>query len=287
MKATTLWTEPHSPPMTLAVPRTSCVMLTNYTVRYHTWGEGPPLVLVPALAGGIPLITPLALCLANEGFQVISYELRGEDDCFALRKRFDVQDLVADLGELLDLLGLERPMVMGVSFGSAIAMMLAAQRPQRIQGVAAQGINVRFERSLLRQVAGQVLSRFPLPPDSPFINQFFNLLFGGKQRDKLIFDFVTQTAWKTDQSVMSHRFKLAERLELRPWLPRLKLPMLLMNGDRDLLVSTNGLDEISRSTPHAIVKILAQAGHLAFVTHAPLLAQLVRQFAWELDASPA
>jgi pimeloyl-ACP methyl ester carboxylesterase len=256
-------------------------MLTNYTVRYQTWGDGPPLLLVPALAGGIPLVTPLALCLAHEGFKVISYELRGEDDCFALRRRFHLQDLVDDLGELLDQLALEKPLVMGVSFGSALAMMLAAQRPYRVAGLIVQGINVRFERSLLRQVAGHVLSRFPLPPDSPFINQFFNLLFGGKQKDKLIFDFVTQTAWKTDQSVMSHRFKLAEQVELRPYMAQLKVPTLLMNGERDLLVSTNGLDELARAMPDAVVKLLAQAGHLAFVTHAPLLAKMVRQFARE------
>lgn len=280
MKATLPWTEPPSMSMLapLPVPRTSCMMLTNYTVRYQSWGEGPPLVLVPALAGGIPLVTPLAICLAHHGFKVFSYELRGEDDCFALRRRFDVQDLVDDLSEFLDELNLEKPLLLGVSFGSALAMMLAAQRSHRVQGVIAQGINVRFEKSLLRQVAGQVLSKFPLPADSPFINQFFNLLFGGKQRDKLIFDFVTQTAWRTDQSVMSHRFKMAEKVELRPYLPQLQLPLLLMNGDRDLLVSTNGLDELSRATPQAVVKVLPQAGHLAFVTHAPMIAQMVRQF---------
>lgn len=287
MKATLNWKEPHNSEFSLALPRSSCVMLTNYTVRYQVWGEGQPLVLVPALAGGIPLITPLALCLAHQGFQVISYELRGEDDCFALRRRFGVQDLVDDLDELIGELNLEKPLVMGVSFGSALALMLAAQKPHRVLGVAAQGINVRFERSLLRQVAGQVLSKFPLPADSPFINQFFNLLFGGKQKDKLIFDFVTQTAWKTDQSVMSHRFKMAEQVELRPFLPQLKLPMLLMNGDRDLLVSTNGMDEISRSTAQAIVKILPQAGHLAFVTHAPVIAQMVGRFAEERIAPRA
>jgi hypothetical protein len=27
-----------------------------------------------------------------------------------------------------------------------------------------------------------ILSGYPLPADSPFVNQFFNLLFGGRQR---------------------------------------------------------------------------------------------------------
>ena len=73
-------------------------------------------MLVPGLAGGFDLLGPLARLLARD-FQVISYQLRGEDDYFALRRRFDLPDLVEDLSEFLDWFGLERPAVMGVSFG--------------------------------------------------------------------------------------------------------------------------------------------------------------------------
>ncbi len=83
-------------------------------------------MLVPALAGGFELLGPLARLLARD-FQVISYQLRGEDDCFSLRRRFDLSDLVDDLTEFLDLLGLERPALMGVSFGGVLALELAAR----------------------------------------------------------------------------------------------------------------------------------------------------------------
>lgn len=263
----------------LDLPRLNCAVLSNYTARYQSWGEGKPVVIVPGLAGGMGLVAPLAACLAGRGFRAIVYQLRGEDDCFALRRRFELQDLVADLGELLEELRLERPLVMGVSFGGAVAMHLAAQRPHRLAGVAVQGVNIRFERSLLRQVAGHVLSNVPLPTDSPFINQFYNLLFGGKPSDRTLSEFVTSQCWATDQSVMAHRFRLAENMDLRELLDDLKLPLLMVNGSRDLLVSAQGVDELSRGTPHAVVKELAGAGHLAFVTHAEALADLVASFA--------
>ena len=47
-------------------------------------------------------------------------------------------------------------------------------------------------RGLLQQVAGWVLSRYPLPSDSPFVNQFFNLLFGARQEPGPLFEFVTR-----------------------------------------------------------------------------------------------
>src|SRR3954454_16007319 len=82
--------------------------LRHYTARYCEWGEGPPLVLVPGLAGGYELLGPLARMLARD-FRVIGLQLRGEDDCFVLRRRFDLFDLVEDLREFLDWRGLEAP----------------------------------------------------------------------------------------------------------------------------------------------------------------------------------
>ena len=182
---------------------------SNYTARYCVWGEGPPLVLVPGLAGGFELLGPLARLLARD-FQVISYQLRGEDDCFALRRQFTLVDLVDDLEEFLDWFGLERPAMMGVSFGGVLALDLAARRPHRLQSLVLQGVGARFEMGLLQQVAGMVLSGYPLPSDNPFVNQFFNLLFGSRQKPGALFQFVTRQCWQTDQSVMAHRFELVE-----------------------------------------------------------------------------
>src|SRR5262249_52431235 len=78
--------------------RSGAAHLRHYTARFCVWGEGPSLVLVPGLAGGFELLGPLARLLARD-FQVIAYQLRGEDDCFALRSRFGLADLVEDLRE--------------------------------------------------------------------------------------------------------------------------------------------------------------------------------------------
>src|SRR5438128_9593098 len=151
--------------------RSGCAHLKHYTVRYREWGEGPPLVLIPGLAGGFELLGPLARLLA-EHYRVISYQLRGEDDCFTLRRRFGLPDLVSDLAEFLDWHCLERPAVLGVSFGGVLAAEFAARYPARLSALALQGVGARFERGLLQAVAGTVLSRYPLPADNPFINQF-------------------------------------------------------------------------------------------------------------------
>jgi pimeloyl-ACP methyl ester carboxylesterase len=257
--------------------RPGCAHLTNYSAGYCEWGDGPPLVLVPGLAGGYELMGPLARLLAPH-FRVISYQLRGEDDPFALRRRFGLQDLVDDLAEFLDWHRLERPAVLGVSFGGVLGLEFAARFPSRLRGLVVQGAGGRFERGLLQQVAGFVLSRYPLPADNPFINQFFNLLFGGRQKPGALVEFVTRQCWQTDQSVMAHRFRLVERYDLGERAREIRVPTLALVGDRDLLVSERSLQALCTGVPRAKLVRLPQCGHLAFATRPDRVADEVRRF---------
>lgn len=277
MKASAEWIEASGGKFSGGEGRRGCCHLRHYTAEYREWGEGPPLVLVPGLAGGFGLLGPLAGILAQD-FRVISYQLRGEDDCFAMRRGFGLQDLVTDLAEFLDWHCLERPALMGVSFGGVLALEFAARFPHRLRALAVQGAGARFERGLLQAVASLVLPRYPLPSDSPFVNQFFNLLFGSRQRPGPLFAFVTRQCWQTDQSVMAHRFRLVEQFDMTGRLDRIRTPTLILAGDRDVLVSEQGLRELSAGIPHAQRVRLRQCGHLAFVTQPQRLAEEVTGF---------
>lgn len=229
------------------------------------------------MAGGFDLLGPLARLLAEQ-HRVISFQLRGEDDCFALRRRFGLADLVNDLAEFLDWHCLERPALCGVSFGGVLGLEFAARFPNRLRTLAVQGAGARFERGLLQQIAGVVLSRYPLPTDNPFVNQFFNLLFGARQKPGPLFEFVTRQCWQTDQSVMAHRFHLVEHLDLTRRLERIQVPTLVLAGDRDLLVSERSLQNLTNGIADSKCVRLAGCGHLAFVTHPERVAREVRQF---------
>ena len=262
--------------------RSGLAHLKHYTAEYCVWGEGPPLVLVPGLAGGFQLLGPLAQRLSQH-FQVISYQLRGEDDCFALRQHFELDDLVDDLREFLDWFGLERPSMLGVSFGGVLALELAMRCPHRLHALATQGVGARFERGLLQQVAGWVLSRYPLPSDNAFVNQFFNLFFGSRQQPGPLFEFVTRQCWQTDQSVMTHRFHLVESFDPGARLHGIRVPTLLMAGDRDLLASPQSLGDLVRGIEDSERVDLPGCGHLAFVTQPQRVADEVLRFLRKQD----
>jgi pimeloyl-ACP methyl ester carboxylesterase len=277
VKASAEWLEAVGARFSAGSGFSGCAQLTNYMAEYCEWGDGPPLILVPGMAGGFELLGPLARLLSSQ-FRVISYQLRGEDNCFALRRPFDLQDLVADLSEFLDWLRLENPTILGVSFGGVLALEFAARYPYRLDKLVVQGVGARYEKGLFQQVASTVLNRFPLPSDNPFVNQFFNLLFGARQDNDALFEFVTRQCWQTDQSVMAHRLRLVESFDMDRKLRRIRVPTLVMAGERDVLVSSRSLSLLCEGLPHARFVRLPSAGHLAFVTRPSLVAQKVTEF---------
>jgi pimeloyl-ACP methyl ester carboxylesterase len=127
-------------------------------------------------------------------------------------------------------------------------------------------------------VAGWILSRYPLPSDSPFVNQFFNLLFGTRQKPGPLFEFVTRQCWQTDQSVMTHRFQMVESFDPGPRLGHVRVPTLLMAGDRDLLASPHSVCDLVRGIPDTRRVELPGCGHLAFIAQPERVAREVEHF---------
>jgi 3-oxoadipate enol-lactonase len=186
--------------------------------------------------------------------------------------------LVDDLAEFLDYHRLESPALCGVSFGGVLALEFAARYPHRLQALAIQGAGPRFERNWLQQIAGIVLNRYPLPLDNPFINQFFHLLFGSRQQPGPLFDFVTRQCWQTDQSVMAYRFRLVEQFDIADRLDRIRVPTLVLAGERDLLVSEGSLHSLCAGLRESALVRVPGCGHLGFVTHPHRLADEITEF---------
>ena len=248
--------------------------------RWSGSGEGEPIVLVPGLAGGWRLLAPLARRLARH-HQVILYGLRRDGSPLGPPAR-SVADYARDLADLLDELRLERPTVLGVSFGGAVALELAVERPQRIGGLVLQGVEARFRMTLGATIARRVLERFPLPADNRFFNQFFNLLHGGKPEAGPLADFVVERCWETDQSVMAHRIGLLEGFDVSDRLWRIDVPTLVLAGTRDVIVPPSRQRALAESIAGARFETMEGAGHVGFLTHGGEVARHVGRFLSEV-----
>jgi 3-oxoadipate enol-lactonase len=77
---------------------------------------------------------------------------------------------------------------------------------------------------------------------------------------------------------MAHRFGMVERYDMEGRLGRVRVPALILAGDRDLLVSPASLRSLATGIAGARVVQLRGCGHLAFVMQPERVAEEVRRF---------
>jgi len=244
-------------------------------------GEGPPLVLLPGLAGGWKLLWPLAQGLARH-FEVFLVGLRGDRDPLigldgGPGMPWDLEEYAHDVKDLIDRLGLSSPAVMGVSFGGAVALEFAVRYPQAVSSLIVNGADSRFRTTIASTIARRVLERYPLPSNSPFVNQFFHLLYGRKPDPGPVVDFVTERIWETDQGVMARRLAQLESFDVCEELWRIDVPTLVLAGARDVIVPTARQRLLADAIPGARFQAIEDAGHVGFLTHRAEVVRAVRR----------
>ena len=117
--------------MTDVVPAEEFIELAGGRVHLLRGGTGEPVLFLHA-AGGAGTWLPFHALLAEHGFEVIAPDHPGfgKSDDFPAAEAVD--DLVFHYLDVLDALGLDRPHVVGASFGGWIAAELAVYAPHRI-----------------------------------------------------------------------------------------------------------------------------------------------------------
>jgi pimeloyl-ACP methyl ester carboxylesterase len=108
-------------------------------VRLHArdWsGSGQAVVLLHGLASNARIWDGVASRLAGAGLRVVALDQRGHGDSEQPASGYDFGTLVRDLDAALAALELERPVLVGHSWGANVALQRAADRPGTLAGLA-------------------------------------------------------------------------------------------------------------------------------------------------------
>ena len=117
------------------MPKT--VLRNGIRLHHLTVGDGPDLVLVHGITGNLAVWHLQMVPLLANRFSVLTYDLRGHGYSDMPETGYDADTMAEDLLQLLDALEIERPMIVGHSYGADIALYFAHLYPERVSRVVA------------------------------------------------------------------------------------------------------------------------------------------------------
>lgn len=114
------------------------VLLSNgIRIHYLQVGDGPDVVMVHGITGNLAVWHLQIVSALSDGFRILTYDLRGHGYSDTPPSGYSPDAMAEDLLELIDALGIDRPVVIGHSYGADIALYFAARHPDRVREVIA------------------------------------------------------------------------------------------------------------------------------------------------------
>jgi pimeloyl-ACP methyl ester carboxylesterase len=253
----------------------------RYRMTYRILGHGPPLFLIPGIASTYRTYAHLLNRLTAH-FRTIVYDYPGEHPGDGARlSQITHDNLVDDLFGLIDRLNVGRAFLVGISFGSTIALKALHREPRRFPRAVLQGgfahrtftMAERWALRLGRLVPGTV-SRLPLRRTILTYNSRteFPVLLDDR------WDYYLQENGLTPIRSLAHRVDSLTTLDLGPILSAIPTEILLIQGNEDRIVPRRDFEVLKAALPKAEAAILPTVGHQPHMTHAEVMAQLIHQW---------
>jgi pimeloyl-ACP methyl ester carboxylesterase len=178
-----------------------------------------------------------------------------------------------------------RPVLLGSSFGGAVAVRVA------LQGRVAPGALV---------LAGPVLSRRQMPfptkrfvdlleapePIARLVSPLAAQVMGGFSLDRAGRDELVREARHFSGRELKRRLAALMATDLLPRLPELRLPVLFVHGSRDWLVPWRASRRAAALVPGARFELLERAGHVPYLSHPARFNALVAGFLGDAESRP-
>lgn len=251
-------------------------MLLNHKIH----GDGPPVIILHGLFGSLDNWQSFANQLSGKGFRVITADLRNHGRS-PHSEQFNYEVMSADLAELIDKLGLEKPVLAGHSLGGKVVMKFSIDHPELARAITVIDIAPRYypvhhreiiaglraipvERLKSRSEADEILSSHI---QSSGVRQF---LLKNLNRESSGF------SWKMDLDVIEREIEnVGEAIEPAE---AISIPALFVKGGRSDYITYDDEKEIFSMFSNVEIKTCENAGHWIHADSPECLLEHVTEF---------
>jgi pimeloyl-ACP methyl ester carboxylesterase len=225
----------------------SVVYIDRQAVHYEVFGKGRPVLFLHGWLGSWRYWLP-SMEVASAHFRTYAFDLIGFGDTAQRHIEPSIGAYAEQVIRFLDELGIEQVALVGHSMGGMVALKTAIEHPERIERVVTVGAPIVGSSLalLLKLTAFRPIARSmdALPGLTKWLFRYFLASADEQAMLEILEDTVKPTADSIRASIRSMM-----RTDLRPDLPRLGVPSLVLHGTRDDIVMPNQIETIRRAMP--------------------------------------
>lgn len=258
------------------------------TLHYLEWGEktNPPFILLHGGSAHAHWWDHIAPALA-QSYRVLAFDLRGHGDSAWLEPpAYEIRDYVADLEAVITTLQLNSPILLGHSLGGFIALSDATAQASILRALIVVDIGPQLRHSRYMRLLRALPP--PIYQDQADLSDRFRLLPADTQAPADLLRHIARHSvqcgedgnlrLKGDRAAM-----IRQPCDLRPLLPTIVCPTLLLRGQNSKNLSTEKLTQMLHACPQAQGREIPAAGHHVFLDQPSLFLDIVTNFLHEKE----
>ena len=241
-------------------------MVDGLRIGYERVGDGPPVLLLHGYVGDGPTTWRRQLEALGGEFTLIAWDAPGAGRSSDPPETFGMAGYADCLAGFIAELGLERPDVVGLSFGGALAIELARRHPtvaRRLVLVSAYaGWAGSLPADVTEQRLRQALVLADLSPDE-FVDALLPTMFSAETSQDMIDAFAA--SMRAFHPIGFRAMARASAEDLRDALPCVEVPTLLVYGDHDVRAPLTIAEHLHAAITGSTLVVLPGAGHVCNV----------------------
>jgi pimeloyl-ACP methyl ester carboxylesterase len=200
----------------------------------------------------------------SDQFTVIAWDAPGCGGSFDPPEDFGLEGYADCLAGLIAALGLERPHVLGLSFGSGLALELYRRHPQIPRSLVLVSAYAGWAGSLGREVAEERregLLRASDRPPGEVAREFSTTLFVESVPASLVAESIAVMSEFHPAGLRAMVNAFADA-DLRDVLPMIDVPTLLLHGDADQRSPMKVAEDLHARIPGSALVVIPGVGHM-------------------------
>ncbi len=234
------------------------------TTAYENWGKGKPFVFLHGFCEDHQMWIPFAQFLSREGIRVITVDLPGFGASPFLVDT-SIDKMARAVMAVLDREQLSSATFMGHSMGGYVALSIAEQFPDRINGLGL--INSHPFDDLPEQKEKREKSKAFISKNgsAAYVQQLIPQLFPKKrQKDQLVLiqSLIERAATFPPEGITEALTAMQNRPDRSKVLEQSEAPVLLVHGGLDHIVDQNAFEHVAPLPETAAIALKEDAGHM-------------------------